>query len=274
MHEPHINYNPNSGDPNAPTNPRLLAAMHGVARNDNPETRLELYSALLDSTLLLPLPPPPEGHAPGFVTPDENTPLNLIMLQDAGGRVVLPAFTDTTALMAWDSSGFSYVGLSAPLLLTTAYEEQISAVVLNVAGPTGGEISQSEIAILAQGALPQGDNAYAFPADTPLLVSYPDPMPPDSLLSQLHRSLASHPEIASAHLVKVVLPNGEPHLLVGVAFNDVQDDNVIVAAMQDLVATVQGAVPVDIMLDFMVLAGDALSGSILSSGVHIYQVGL
>jgi hypothetical protein len=39
---PHGNYNPHSGDLNAPTNPDLLDAMRAVALNDSPEARQTL----------------------------------------------------------------------------------------------------------------------------------------------------------------------------------------------------------------------------------------
>ena len=38
---------------------------------------------------------------------------------------------------------------------------------------------------VAQGALPQPDNSYAFPEDTQLLIRYPEELPSDALLYQL-----------------------------------------------------------------------------------------
>lgn len=274
MHEPHRNYNPNRGDPNAPTNPRLLNAMNMVARNDNPDTRQALYKAILEANFVLPLPEAPDGHPGGLVDIDAASPLNLVLLQDLNGRVVLPAFTDTTALLAWDQAVPAYVAFPAPMLFQAANNEQIQAIVVNVAGPTGGEISASEIAILAQGALPQPDNSYAFPEDTELIIRYPENLPPDALLSMLHSGLKAQPGIESAYLVDVIFPDGEAHLLVAVAFSTLPNEATLSIAMQDLIMSVQPAVQPELRLDFMVLMpdnDDAVSAAVREHGLIIFR---
>jgi hypothetical protein len=271
MTQPHQNYNPAAGDPRAPKNPRFLAAMHAVARGDSPEARQELYGALLESTLLTPLQAPPPGSAPGFVTDVGADRLPFMLMRDMNGRSLFLAFTDSTALLRWEPT-FSYVAVPAVELASIALHANADAMVINIAGPTGGEITRPELAVLAQGAIPGLGNTYEFSAATQARVRFPQETPEPAFMSAIGQGLARHPEVLSAHLVDAVVGDGEPHWLLGIRFEEVPEEPAVSEIMSDVVGGVQQFMTPERYMDFMVLRGqDEFTETIENTGLLVYR---
>jgi hypothetical protein len=268
---PHRNYNPHSGDPAAPTNPALLDAMRGVALNDTPETRELLYRELSKATFLLPQPEPPPGKEPGLYWYVEGEPFAALAERDLRGRLILPVFTDTTALFAWAPPEASYAAMEAALLFALVLHVKADAVVINVAGPTGGEVTRGEVQILAQGGLPGPDGAFVFPEGGNALVRYPEPEPPEALVRALWQAAAARDDIESVYLVDVVFGQGEEHLLAGIEFSPLPEPERLPAIMRTLGDAVYPRVDQDRYVDFMVLLpGQSMEEQVKSRGMRIY----
>lgn len=269
---PHSNYNPNLGDPAAPTNPGLLDAMRAVALNDGPDTREALYRELRAATFILPQPEPPPGQAPGLSWYREGEPFTALAEQDMQGRVVLPVFTDTTALFAWAPPEASYVAMPAAALFALALQVQADAVVINVAGPTGGEVSSAELHALAQGGMPGPEGTYAFPEGARAQIGRPEPAPAQSLLDALWRAAAAQPTVDSAYLVEIVIGQGPPHLLAGIEFAPLPEPEALDSIMRAMVDAVNEQAEPGGYVDFMVLVpGQPMAGDIKELGLPVYK---
>ena len=268
---PHGNYNPHSGDLSAPTNPALLDAMRAVALNDSPEARQTLYRELSAATFLLPQPEPPAGEAPGLSWYRKGQPFAALAERDLQGRLVLPVFTDTTALFAWAPPEASYVAMPALALFALMLEVRADIIVINVAGPTGGELTPGEARILAQGGIPGPDGSYSFPQGGQLLVGYPDPAPPEGLVGALWRAAAAEPAIEGVYLANAVFGEGNEHMLAGIEFSPLPAPEDLPGIMRRLSDSLTGWVDDGSYVDFIVLLpGEPVEAEVKSRGMRIY----
>jgi hypothetical protein len=131
--------------------------MREVALKDSFLTRRALYEALLRSVLLVPVANPP--HADGWKTLSQDTTLQFIATRGPDGQKWLLAFSDSASLQRWKPSGSSFVGLEAITLFGLATQNEFDAIIVNVAGPTGGEITRVEFELLARGVSPTDSKA-------------------------------------------------------------------------------------------------------------------
>jgi hypothetical protein len=270
--QPHRNYNPHSGDPAAPTNPLLLDAMRAVALNDGPDTREALYRELLGATFILPQAEPAEGQEPGLSWYRDGEPFTALAERDLEGKVVLPVFTDTTALFAWAPPEVSYVAMAAPALFGLAVQVGADSVVINVAGPTGGEVSSAEVHALAQGAVPGAGGTYAFPTGAQAMIRRPEPAPEQALLDALWRAAAAQPSVESAYLVEIVIGQGQPHLLAGIEFAPAPEPEALDVAMRTMVDTVNSQAQPGGYVDFMVLVPEQpMAAQVRELGLPVYR---
>jgi hypothetical protein len=271
-HRPHRRYNPHSGDPAAPTNPALLDAMRAVALNDSPRARKALYRELKAATFLLPQPEPEPGLAPGLSWYEDGRPFAALAERDLQGRLVLPVFTDTSALFAWAPPEASYVAMPASILFALVLQVKADVVVINVAGPTGGELTRGEVLVLAQGGVPGPAGSYTFPEGGQALVRRPDLDPPEQLVSALWRAAAAQPSVENVYLVDAVFGQGEEHLLAGVEFSPLPDAAELDSTMRMLASVIHTGVDADRYVDLMVLVpGDPVEREIKARGVHVYS---
>jgi hypothetical protein len=246
--------------------------MRDVALDDNLETRDALYRELSAATFLLPQPEPPPGKAPGLSWYEDGTPFSALAERDLRGRLVLPVFTDTTALFAWAPREASYVAMPAPTLWSLALQVKADAVVINVAGPSGGEVTRGEAQILAQGGIPGPDGAYAFPEGGTMQVRYPEPEPPEGLVGALWKAAAAQPAIESAYLVDVLIGQGEEHLLAGIEFSPLPPHEELPEIMRALGDSVMPWVEQDRYVDFIVLLpGQPIEREIKARGMRVYS---
>jgi len=84
------------------------------------------------------------------------TPSSVQLLSQRGpkGELIWMAFTDEKALSQWRSAGSHYLVLPGTQLFHMAVENQVDSVLVNCAGPVGGQVSKAEIQMLAEGKIP------------------------------------------------------------------------------------------------------------------------
>jgi len=111
------------------------ASQHGDA---NP--RRAIYDAFGDSALIVPI-----------LDGDEEPP-RVRAVSTEEGRVVILAFTDSEALGAWAKEPVRWGSMRGRDLAPFAAENGVDSVVLNPAGPFGGELNAAELRTLAESA--------------------------------------------------------------------------------------------------------------------------
>ena len=126
----------------AHANPDLVRAMHEVAANDNPNTRKQLYEAMLAATFWIPVREIPEGLAPGLQTTNSAMPLQLMAVADKNGVRITPAFTDEEALRNWNPIT-PYIGMKSRALFRAVLASDIQAIMINPFDPNGRIIVQA-----------------------------------------------------------------------------------------------------------------------------------
>ncbi len=131
------------------------AQLEGMLRRigDTPEDQrhplqMAFYEKLLKSMVLLPVP----------AGTDVSSGVPLMALENAQGELGVPVFTSENTLSQWmghtpEFDG-EYVGIPFPVLCGHVLKARLDFVILNVAGPYGGEIGQAEFSYLAEGLLP------------------------------------------------------------------------------------------------------------------------
>lgn len=129
--------------------------LEGMLRRigDTPEAQryplqMAFYEKLLKSIVLLPVP----------AGTDISGGVPLMALENAQGERGVPVFTSEKTLTQWmghtpEFDG-EYVGIPFPVLCGHMLKARLDFVILNVAGPYGGEIGQAEFSYLAEGLLP------------------------------------------------------------------------------------------------------------------------
>jgi hypothetical protein len=203
----------------SPSNPRLEKAMRELAKGEDPAKRREVYQELLKSRLILSTPQPLEGKARQHKS-GEKLALHFHSLQNAGKKPTMLAFTSEEALLTWKKEGTPYIALGAKDIFTLALKAEMDSIVINPAGPTGGELTLPEIHILAEGAIPkaaaqEGATDLEVKAGTEVLVGAPTKPPPEKLLGALSESLAGYPEVQAAYFIQIAIGGGNPHWAVG-----------------------------------------------------------
>jgi len=141
-------------------NIELVAAMNSVARQDNNHARHRLYTALLDSTLVVPTPELPAAWSmPGRHIANGKTAFQIVTVDKADGTSVTPVFSDEAALRNWDPNMPS-VKLKGRDYFLLVHQTPIQEVAINPFDPirkmirVGGSVRRWEIDILAKGEIP------------------------------------------------------------------------------------------------------------------------
>ena len=204
----------------SPSNPRLEKAMRELAKGEDPAKRREVYQELLKSTLILSTPQPLEGKASQHKS-GEKLALQFHSLQNAGKKPGMLAFTSKEALLKWKKEGTPYIALGAKDIFSLALQSEMDSIVINPAGPTGGELTLPEIHILAEGAIPkaaaqEGATDLEVKAGTEVLVGAPAKPPSEKLLAALRESLAGYSEVQAAYFIQIAIGGGNPHWAVGI----------------------------------------------------------
>lgn len=128
------------GDVEPTRNPDLIRRMRLLSQIRDWEARKALYTALLDSTLLVPVDP--DG-----VRVDE--PLEVEKL---GAFPVIAGFTDIDSLRLWRPRGAPYRAMPVAELVPRAVARRVGSLLINPKGNVGGELYLNELESL-DGAL-------------------------------------------------------------------------------------------------------------------------
>lgn len=140
------------------------------------------------------------------------TETEVVAFSTANGELVIPAFTDLEALVAWDKDAENWASMTGPSLCGLAVERGAQRVAFNPAGPYGGSLSEPDLSLLAD------SEALAASASTTgtfqLRVKDPDAIrlvvadqaPPAALKHLLRSALGQTSGLASAHLLLARYP--------------------------------------------------------------------
>jgi hypothetical protein len=206
-----------------PSNPKLDKAMATLAEGgENSELRRQMYLALLNSTLIL-SPPQRPGELPGEeggVTHEANLSLQFHTTPNARGKPAMLAFTSMDSLLLWRKGIGDYFALSAREVFALALKSDMDSIQLNVAGPTGSELTKAEIQVLSEGGISEYVPDASAPGmdiapGTQVQLKVPSKEPSKKLLETLRQNLTMHPEVHSAYLVEMTVGSGSAHLAVG-----------------------------------------------------------
>jgi len=157
-------------------------------------------------------------------------------------------------------------------MFSLVLEVSADALVINIAGPSGGEVSRAEVHVLAQGGVPGSDGTYAFPDGARAMLRHPDPLPPEELVDALWRAAAAQPSVESAYLVEIAVGQGPLHLLAGIEFEPLPLPEVLDAAMRAMVNAVNETAATAGYVDFMVLlSGQPMAEQVKALGLPVYR---
>jgi hypothetical protein len=233
--------------------PVLLAAIRAVAEHDGPETRGPFYAALLVSRLLLPTPG--DGSS-GETTEDGRVRFFTTPPGEDGSWKIL-AFTDERALSAWRAEDSRYLELDGRALFAMAVSTPTAGILLNVAGPAGGELTRREFATLAEGAIPTATEGpteeVRLREGEEVLVAAPAKAPGEAFLGVLRMALEEAVPIRAAWLADVAFGAGERHPAVGVALESAPGDEELRALFDGVMARIQPLLGHGRYVDFIVL---------------------
>jgi hypothetical protein len=227
----------------------LLAAIRALSERDDPASRTAFYAALLDATLLLPSDPGP-GEEHLFTTPPGDD-----------GSWKLLAFTDRAAAARWRAAGVELLARSARDVFAAAVMSPTSAILLNVAGPAGGELTRREFTALAEGAMPadageEVEEVHLEPGSQ-VLVTEPARPPGEAFLGVLRMALEESAAVRAAWLADVAFEAGELHPAVGIALEPgtapETDEDGLRAVFDLVMARIQPLLGHGRYLDFIVI---------------------
>jgi hypothetical protein len=261
-------------------NPALVQAMHDVAVQDNPDNRKHLYSALLRSMLIIPVPEALAGSKPGFNTAAGNVELQMITIQDKESRRVTPVFSDVVALRNWDANA-PYVGLKAQDFFKVLVATDVQAIVVNPFDPIrkmvrpGGRITRTEFDALAQGNIPASTNPAVelkLRAGQQVAIGVPAKKPRAEVLESLIATANSMPEVKELYLFQLAAQAGgewSSHTVIGVNLGGTVSEDQKKQIVQTLGRSVQWKLGRGESLDFTVISNN--SEQVTKSAILVFQ---
>lgn len=198
----------------------LLARMRALSQEDSPANRASFYQALLAANLVVPTSRPLacERDESGAAILPQDEPIPLITVENDAGERAMLAFSDSAALRAW-RAGAESVPLAAHTLFAIAVQNDFDAVVLNIAGPDGGDLSRREFSMLVQGMLPLAENEHGaealLAAGGRVSLAALSAAPSDALLEAFRSAAAAHPEIRELWLFRIAIGQSDWSLAAG-----------------------------------------------------------
>jgi hypothetical protein len=199
--------------------------MRKMADEDTPANRDALYKSMLAATFVVPTHAPEAAAGEdGGPAPLDGISTSLIIVPDYRQRPVLPVFTDIEALRAWAPEGVHCVGMPARQVFGLALRNDITAVAVNPAGPTGGLVMRAELELLARGEVPrigsdgqlQGDAVEPEGDAEPAEASLGAPgRVSDAQRRAVGDVLRRVPGVVAGHFFATCVANQKPRLVLG-----------------------------------------------------------
>lgn len=139
----------------------MLAARDAEARGDPPGAALRnFYRALMTATLLLPVPPEHGDEArdalAAAVNDDAEVEISVLLAADADGQAISVCFASFAALSAWAPRGTATLPIPARIAVANMAAAGVPAI-MDPAGPIPYRFEPDELAALAAGQMPGGD---------------------------------------------------------------------------------------------------------------------
>ncbi len=160
---------------------RIMSLLPECQGENREAVMITLYETLLNSIVLTPLP----GHDNlddelNFKHPVDG--ILLTALENENGQRGLPVFTSEEAMSFWVKEPTEYIGVPFPVLCTHAIQSGLDTILINLAGPAGGEINHYELTYLAEGMIPppkpERYGEILVEKDTEIYLSELDELPP------------------------------------------------------------------------------------------------
>ena len=239
-------------------NARLVHAMQAVATQDDPDSRRELYEAMLDSILLVPTN---EQVQPGIRDIQPGEEIVFITLEVAGGKLAWPFFTHRKAVLAWQSD-IHFYGFQARHIFQLARQYGIDSILINPAGPVGGQVMRWEIEALADGNIPVNNavTAETILHHTRILIGAPaqDQLPTPEVVERVKQVLHNHDEVSGGYLFMLGMEDRVPQVVLGVQFTSQVDAQQTEREMSALAAEIAAGLGDHEPLGLLVLSDDLL----------------
>lgn len=195
-------------------------SMQRVAHDDTPANRRELYSLLLDATLVVPVAGD-DVAAVAASSIGEPTPF-LTVQAEAG--IAVPAFTSEQRLAEWSADRLRTRTLPAREMFSAlATMATPPWTLLNPGSETRGSISPFEVEALVRGRLPTGEGEVVEKA-TPVRIGLPAARPSEAVLGEVRRAAEADSRCVEAWLYLMQQGSTPPELVIGVV-SDASSDS-------------------------------------------------
>jgi type III secretion system (T3SS) SseB-like protein len=189
------------------TNDRLLAAMESVKRERGPDTMRELFEALGESRLLVPVH---RGDERG---------VEIAVMEEPEAGTTFVAFTDPKALAAYAGEDARYIDMDAPRLADVVLSEPSATLVVESGRETSGRLSRADLELLRDRLVPEGVRT-AAPADAGSLRLFSLSLPvSDALAEAVARACERQPAVREAYIFEGTFGDGPRHLFLGLRFD-------------------------------------------------------
>lgn len=204
-------------------NAALLLAIHGIVTGDGPEARARLYQTLLASTLYL-VTLNNEGDETGPLELKGGEQLQLATIRSPQGQTFLPAFTDVQRLSVTLPPKGRYVPVPARVLCQMFMQGDAEGIVINPSQPPSGMLTKPEIAILANGAIPQVDENGQLTGNAQqqiqIRIQRPATPPDESFVNAIQDKARTIEEIEEVHLFAAGIEGQPVKLVIGILMRE------------------------------------------------------
>lgn len=247
-------------NPNQLGNRALLDAMFRAATDESPAAQEAVYRALLDAPLLMPVPEEEQVGAEGWTSTAEPVTVKFISAPpEEDGTWRFLAFSSEGALTKWRPQGCRYIAMLGRDVFRMLMETEAAGLVIDVAGPWGGELPRAIVQLLAEGTIPleakEGSLRLERTAEAQVEIGALDSPPPEALVRALREAAARVPIVAAISLAQMTSAGGEPHLTAGVRLGVALEAEPVQMAMEALVSALNPLLPDHGTVDLLVLDG-------------------
>lgn len=222
-------------------NPALRAAMAAVARSRTEQTMRDLFAALIASLVVVP------------VRGETENGVELAVVEGGDATTYFHAFTDASALEAFAGGSVRYVAMGAPGLAATVLSDPTATLLINAAGPDGGQLSRRDLEFVRDGLVPGFDQPARTTSETSLRIFTLSEDPPEGLVTALRATGERLPAVLALHGFEGALGAGDRHLFVGADFDHRTPDEQRQGCLSELSAAARPHVPADDHMDFIAL---------------------
>lgn len=226
-----------------PNNSDLINAINEVANNDNPKTRQILNKLILKSDFMIPTSAEKDFKKTQIKIAKKNKPVQILITKNPEEKSIIYAFTDNKSLLNWTPEGCNCYIFHSYDIFSFALYNNIESIVINPAGPIGGEISHDDIEMLAHGYI---NSPHSFdhsqvwmPGGVKYKVRMFNEKARPDLKNSLNRILRSYPNIVAGYLLEQVIEKSLPHLVLGVEFSEELSSQQLEEIMSNLIKEIE-----------------------------------